>query len=167
MKEIYLTKDQKTIIDDEVYDYISQWKWYCHKGYARRSRRKDESKETYPSDVIHMSREIWKLIGRVLPKGYILDHINGDKLDNRLVNLRACTQGENVWNTRIDKHGEVPFRGVIKREKYQPIRPYVAQIDVNKKRIIIGSFASPIEAARAYNEAAKKYHGEFAILNNV
>ena len=167
MKEIYLTKDQKTIIDDEVYDYISQWKWYCHKGYARRSRRKDESKETYPSEVIHMSREIWKLVGRVLPKGYILDHINGDKLDNRLVNLRACTQNENIWNTRLDKKSNSGYRGVHARPKHQPLRPYIAQIDIHGKRMFLGSFENPVEAAQAYNEAAKKYHGEFAILNDV
>lgn len=167
MKEIYITKGQKTIVDDEVHEYLSQWKWLCHKGYARRCRRKYESKEIYPSDVIHMSREIWKLVGRVLPKGYILDHINGDKLDNRLCNLRACTQNENIWNTRLSKVGNAGYRGVHKREKIQPYRPYVARICVRNKSIALGSFADPKEAALAYNEAAKKYHGEFAILNDV
>lgn len=164
MKEIKLTKNQTTIVDDECYEYLSKWKWYCHKGYARRSRLKSEDN---PTDVIHMSREIWKLVGRVLPKGYILDHINGDKLDNRVSNLRACTQNENIWNTRLVKTGKVPYRGVTYRPTEQPIRPYIAQIDYKKKRILIGSFDNPIDAAKAYNEAAKKYHGEYAILNDV
>lgn len=92
-----------------------------------------------------------------------VDHINGNTLDNRKSNLRLCTCAENNRNRKSRGGG---FKGVTRNAKSKK-NPFIAQIVVNKKHLYLGSFKSEVAAARAYNEAAKKYFGEFAKLNEV
>lgn len=151
-KLIPLTQGQQTIVDDEDYTFLMQWKWYCHQGYARRTEGGGRK-----ARQIHMHRIILKA-----PENMEVDHIDGDKLNNQKVNLRLVSHASNTQNARPRKDGRSPFKGVIWHSQSNKWRP---RITVNHRRIHLGYFTDEIEAAKAYDHAARKYHGEFARLN--
>ena len=104
-----------------------------------------------------------ELMHRVImqaPKGMVIDHKNSNTLDNRKENLRLCTQSENMKNMRSgsNKHG---YRGVSKTSP----GTFNAAIRVNGTPKYLGSFRTLEDAARAYDVAAIREHGEFAKLN--
>ena len=148
--EIELTKGFKCLIDDiDAEIALTGNKWIASKcGNHFYAARNHEKKRQYLHRVIAKAK-----------KGEIVDHINGNTLDNRRENLRICTRQQNIWNMR-DKPNR--FRGVVPHQG-----KWTARITVNYKNHYIGIFAKPEDAARAYNEAAKKHFGEFARLNNV
>ena len=92
-----------------------------------------------------------------------VDHINGDKLDNRRVNLRLCTRSENAKNSKKPIVNSSGYKGVF---KVSPNR-WQAKIKSNGIQINLGSFSNKIDAAKAYNVGAIKYHGEFARINEI
>ena len=109
-------------------------------------------------------RLIWKMITGNEPLDEI-DHINGNRSDNRARNLRNATRAENARNVGVQRNNSTGLRGVINRAAYRKGRSfgdYDAYIQVNKKRYYLGSFKTPELAHQAYCEAAKKHHGEFA-----
>lgn len=157
-KEIPLTQNKFALVDIKDFDYLNQFKWCTHKQrntyYAVRSIKKNGKKA-----LLLMHREILKP-----PKGMCTDHINGDGLDNRRGNLRICSNSQNLMNRGKQKNNASGFKGVW----WQKIeRKWQAQIQVNKKVISLGYYPTKECAAIAYNEAATKYHGEFARLNQV
>ena len=91
------------------------------------------------------------------PPEYV-DHINGDRADDRIANLRAATPAENCRNCCIPAHNKSGIKGVSLRSKSQR---WVAQIRVNRRNITIGEYKTIDEAADAYREASSRYHGEF------
>lgn len=99
----------------------------------------------------------------VLPPapGMVVDHINGDPLDNRRCNLRLATLGENARNMR-SRGGSSRFKGVT---WHRPSASWYAFIRKDYKRTFLGCFRDEEEAARAYDVAARTLHGEFARLN--
>jgi len=95
--------------------------------------------------------------------GLFADHINHNTFDNRKANLRPATQTQNNRNRRkFSGQSNSKYKGVYWKKH---IKKWVAQIGVNRKVIHLGCFKKEIDAARAYDEGAKKYHGEFASLN--
>lgn len=97
--------------------------------------------------------------------GKVVDHINGDSLDNRKVNLRECTHKENIRNRcRKNKNNTSGFRGVFWAAHAKLWR---AKIKVDRKTVYLGYFKDKTQAAVAYNDAALKFHGQFASLNEV
>jgi hypothetical protein len=96
------------------------------------------------------------------PAGYYVDHINGDVLDNRRRNLRLATCGQNSRNCRRSRNNTTGYKGVYYRPKYGDYR---AIVTCNRKRHHLGYFATPEEAARAYDKHALELHGAFASLN--
>lgn len=97
------------------------------------------------------------------PDGMMCDHINGRTLDNRKANLRSATALQNTWNSR--KHSQScssKYKGVW---FHKSIQKWTAMIKARSKRIHLGTFENEIEAAKAYDKAAKKYYGQFAYLN--
>jgi hypothetical protein len=95
-----------------------------------------------------------------------VDHIDHNGLNNRRFNLRPATSAQNSYNIR-PKEGTSRFKGVYLRKDYllKGKTGYYATISADRKRINLGVYDSEEQAARAYDDAAKKYHGEFAVLN--
>ena len=159
--KIKLTQGQYAIVDDDIYQTLSQYKWcvwYCPstKGYyAERSKYIGNGKQK----ILYMHRVILNA-----QKGQMIDHINGDTLDNRKENLRFATYSQNLANSKIRKDNTSGYKGVRwhKRDKI-----WMAYIRYQNKHIHLGSYKDKKETALAYNEAAKKYFGEYAKLNNL
>lgn len=108
--------------------------------------------------TIHMHRLI---VGA--KKGQYVDHINGDGLDNRRENLRFCTSQQNSCNKKKAR-GTSKYKGV---SYHKQTRKWRAYITYKRERIYLGCYLTQEDAARRYNSAALKYHGEFAKLNEV
>jgi hypothetical protein len=89
-----------------------------------------------------------------------LDHVNGDKTDNRLVNLRECSSAQNNSNRPYTR----PTRAGVKGVRLTPNGSYEARISANGRRIYLGKYDDAESAKAAYQSAALKYHGEFAHL---
>jgi len=105
-------------------------------------------------------RLIWFLVHGEWPSDK-LDHINGDKRDNRINNLREATQSQNRCNSKLQKNNTSGYKGV----SYNKVSgKYMAGIQVNKKPIYLGLYDTPEQAYQAYCDAAKEHHGEYARL---
>lgn len=157
MKIIPLTKDKFTLVDDEDYNQLNKYKWcVMSQGYAARGIR--ISGKSY---LVLMHRAILNS-----PKGFDIDHINGNKLDNRKSNLRVCSHSQNQWNRSKQKNNTSGYKGVYldRRDGAWYSQVLSRQKD---KRIVFSSkrYKTPIEAARAYDRMALEHHGEFANLN--
>lgn len=156
MKEIQLGNGGIVKVDDETYGFLVRFHWYKDSnGYiVRRDRGRGTSS-------FYMHRDI---MGH--PARLVIDHINGDKTDNQINNLRMCLQKQNACNRGPwAKSMYSKYKGVSK-DKRRKIQ-WVAKIMSNRKTINLGYFEKEEEAALAYNEAARKYHGEFALLNEI
>jgi hypothetical protein len=109
-----------------------------------------------------MHHAIWEHHHGPIPKGMEIDHINGNGIDNRLINLRIGTHQQNTFNTRITKSHSSKHRGVSWRKEK---RKWEAYIEINQVKNHIAFFNSEEGAARAYDAKAREYFGEFAVLN--
>lgn len=150
-------KGGEVSVDDDMFDILSQKKWYIDKrGYARR---------TYKMDGALITEMLHQVVMRI-PSGssLMVDHINGDRLDNRRENLRIATKSQNGHNQGIQRTNTSGYKGVTFHSS-RGSGKWIAQIRVNGKRIHIGSFDDINVAAHEYNKAAIKHHGEFARLN--
>lgn len=156
-KEIPLSRGFVALVDDEDYRELARHKWSVNGAgrYASRNNKQVDGKRVSPGAIL-MHRQILNA-----PGGMEVDHINGNGLDNRRSNLRLCTHSQNGKNAR-QPPGRALFRGV---EPHQG--KYRARICVDGRRVHFWPFETPIEAARAYDAAAKRPHGEFAVLNGV
>lgn len=140
------------IFEDED-SWILKYKWHVNKGYPERSYRVGPGVVKHPK----MHREIMKP-----PKGYVVDHINGNKLDNRRENLRICTQAENAKNKRKNKNNTSGYKGVSLSHSKGKYTAYVSHNGVRKH---IGNFTNAEEAGRAFDYYNLLYNGEYAVLN--
>ena len=94
------------------------------------------------------------------PKGMLVDHINGNTLDNRRENLRICTKSENNWNRFFESRNKSNKIGVYWNDKL-PTPKWMAYISINKQRIHLGYFNNYEDAVNARIKAEEKYYKEF------
>jgi len=152
MKYISLTKGKRAIVDDDMFDYLNQWKWCASKSgelYCARA--------WIDGKMIRMHR----LIMRAKPNQEI-DHKNHNTLDNRIENLRFCTHAQNKHNSRPYKNGLCKYKGV---HWYKQTKKWEVKITLNRKKYHVGYFHSVVEAAKAYDKKARELFGEFAYCN--
>ena len=160
MKQIPLTQGKYAIVDDEDYDRLmAMGKWHFNGIYAAKSITYRKPCGSMSSRTIIMHRFISKA-----PKGLEVDHEDGNGLNNQKQNIRVCTTSQNQKNRGKQANNTSGFKGVTWNKR---VGRWYAQIQNNKKQISIGLFDCPIEAAKAYNAAAIKYHGEFAKINQI
>lgn len=136
----------RALIDDEDYDKISCRKWLLAKGYALSTTRGENRK------VVSMHRLLMRP-----PDGFVVDHINGNKLDNRKGNLRVCIEEENKRNRPASRRNKLGVKGVSRRGN-----SFYASISKGRLRKHLGSFPTVEKASEAYRNAAIELFGDFA-----
>ena len=154
VKQIPLTKGHFALVDDEDFEMISAFKWHSHGRkqhcYARRCAQRNGKQVK-----IYLHRSIIEV-----PSGMCIDHINGDELDCRRENLRVATFQQNCQNRARRADASVLFKGVRRKGE-----KYVAYINGYKNWTYLGSFETAVDAAVAYDAAARLLYGEFARTN--
>jgi hypothetical protein len=152
------------MLDDEDVERVVVLKW-CVDRYAVKKRGqcyfkhtinyiKNDGKGHTCKQMVHRF-----IMGCIPGDGKVVDHIDGNTLNNQKSNLRICTMAENSRNRKRNKNNTSGYKGVsysAQRKKWQ------AQIRVDGGIEYLGLFADPTSAHEAYKEAALKYHGEFA-----
>jgi len=156
---IRLAQPKYAKVDPADYKRLRGYEWIAKKGrnsfYAL---RRVPTGKAGKKALVYMHQEIIEV-----PEPMVVDHINHDGMDNRRANLREATYSQNMCNVRKrsgTKHSK--YRGIYWKKKN---RKWGATIGFEKKRIHLGYFRNEIDAARAYDRAARRYHKDFACLN--
>jgi hypothetical protein len=157
-RRIPLTQGRCAIVDPADYYRQVRHKWHTAKGtrtvYAVRQICLGKGK----TKAVHMHREIIDA-----PAGMYVDHINQNGLDNRRANLRLATRFQNARNRpKTNRATSSKYKGVTYRPKQDK---WTATIFANGRSVHLGHFKTEIEAARAYDNAAREHYGRFAALN--
>jgi len=153
-KRIDVYNGYSALVDDADFPHLSQKRWHLagHRGtmYVTTSAWVGGKCVSVPMHTLIASA----------PLGMVVDHVNGNRLDNRRSNLRICTRTENLWNRHAAPRGVSRFSGVT----YEGNR-WRARISRENHRINIGVFAREVDAAIAYDAKCRALRGEFARPN--
>ena len=153
LKFIPLTQGKFAIVDADDYEHLNKYKWCAFKSYNNKFyavRRKNNK-------TIIMHRQIMNA-----PAGLVVDHIDGNSLNNRKTNLRICTQAQNIHNSRPRRNRSSKYKGVFWNKVNKKWSTTIHKGDI---RIYLGGFDNEVEAALAYDRKAEELFGEFAYLN--
>ena len=160
MGEIELTRGLVTIVDSDLLEWLNQWSW--------RAVKNDSTNYVVRWDYtnsnrcqMQMHRVIMEYSGFDV-SGNEVDHKDGNGLDNRRQNLRIATHAQNMQNRKINTNNTSGYKGVWWNNR---AAKWQAQITVNARRIHLGLFIDQIEAALAYDTAARFHFEEFARCN--
>jgi hypothetical protein len=139
------------LIDEHLFDKLQKYKWYFIRGYAYNNKRQAIHRMILGLKTNRQNR-------------ICTDHINHDTLDNRLANLRVCSDAENGRNKRkYKKNTASKYKGITKDKNTG-----LWIVEIRKDRIHITGgvyFVDEILAALRYDQLAREHHGEFAFLN--
>ncbi len=150
MKLIPLTKGMSAIVDDCDYESVIKFKWRSHSGH----------KDNYYAIAGKSPTSI--LMHHLIIGVGLVDHKDGNGLNNQRTNLRPASKSQNAANCGVNSKNTSGFKGVTwSKEK----RKWATRIRVNLKRWHLGYFKSLHDAAKAYDRAAIKFFGEFAKTN--
>ena len=152
-RRIKLSQGKYAIVDPEDYEPLNKHKWHLMKFKNTQYAVRIENGFA----IIHMHRQIMNP-----PKKMIVHHMNHDGLDNRRTNLRIVTYKQNAVNNKPAGKCTSKYKGV---HWHKAKKKWQVALRHNRKKIYIGLFEDEHEAAKAYDTAAKKYHGEYAYLN--
>jgi hypothetical protein len=148
---IALSKGQFAIVDAADFYWLSRFKWHCaitnNSAYAH---------HCFGGKNMSMHRVIMKP-----GPDLVVDHIDGNGLNNTRGNLRICTKKQNIYN-RKGRGKTSQYKGICRQKQS---KKWYAQIKYNGKQIHLGCFEREIDAAKAYDEKALQLFGEFAYLN--
>jgi len=151
-KSILLTRGRYARVDDADFPALTKHRWmYSTKGYAIRAYKNDQDRWRF----IHMHRVIMDA-----QPGQLVDHIDGDRLNNSRANLRFVTPSQNAWNAKKRCDNSTGFKGVSEHPN-----GYLARIRYLRQRIHLGYFDNPRDAALMYDAAAATLFGEYAKIN--
>lgn len=153
IREIPLTKGHVALVDTEDFERANQFKWFAQVTKTNVYAARDVRRKGQPRQYIFLHQF---LLGA---KG--IDHRDGDGLNNRRANLRIATCSQNLRASKKKFSGTSRFRGV---RLHRPGR-WTAQLKLNGRQIYLGIFDGEIEAAHAYDAAARWFFGEFAAPN--
>jgi hypothetical protein len=155
-RRIPLTMGLYAIVDPEVYYKLSKYEWFAvPSGETYYAMRNDFVKQKYAP--VWMHKEILKV-----RKGLVVDHRNGNGLDNRAANLRGITTAQNKLNCGKHAKASSKYKGVC---RHKGNGRWMVTISKNKRRTFLGYYDEEIDAAKAYDKAARRYHGAYARLN--
>jgi len=147
MKEIPLTQGLMALVDDDDFEYLSQWKWTA----------RGKGKYYYAIRIVNKKAVLMHRLIMGTPSELVVDHLDHNGLNNQKNNLRNCTQSQNTQNMIRSR-----YQGVSWNKNEQK---YTSKIGVRRKLFHLGYFDTPLDAAIAYNKAAIKHFGEGAKVN--
>lgn len=151
MKKIPTTQGQYALVDDNMYEKLSKFNWCLSSGYAVRGTSKNGHFKMH------------RIIMKAKPNEET-DHIDGNRLNNQLHNLRIVSRTQNQMNRKLQQNNKSGYKGVSWCKRSQK---WMSQIRINTHTKFLGYFEDKKKAAIEYNKAAQKYFQEYANLNNI
>jgi len=159
MKQIPLSQGKFALVDDEDFEELNKFKWCAIKDrntfYAVRTT-------SYKKEGCVTTIRMHRFILNIKNINILCDHKDRNGLNNQKHNLREATNLQNIVNTKSRKNTSSKYKGVTWNKKSKKWRANIEKGGVKKH---LGLFTNEEEAAKAYDEMAKIYHGEFACLN--
>ena len=159
--EIPVTRNAVAIIDNEDHALVAAYTWRLKREPGQRVQYAQTHCPTSSGSRRQRTVLMHRLVLGAQP-GQLVDHINGDGLDNRRVNLRLCAATDNARHRVKPRGYSNPYKGIT---LHRPSGKWQASIKVCGRSIYLGLFDDPVHAARAYDSAALNYFGEYALLN--
>jgi len=146
-----LTQGQFAKIDVTDYAPLNQfnWSYMAQLGYACRTAKGNKTR--------YLHHDVWEMNYGPIKSGMVIDHVNGDPLDNRIENLRECSQAQNLRNRKPSKNNKLGLIGVR--------RTASGKFTAYCRGQYLGTFPTKESAAQAYDQVAKQLYGEFARPN--
>ena len=168
MKEVTLTRGYIALVDDEDYERVmAAGSWYAYvqserkEIYARRMLPRNGKKGNQSSQSLH------RFIVRAIDSKLRVDHKDHDGLNCQKNNLRICTPAQNRQNSLKPKNARTSkYKGVsLISSPWKLTKPWLAQIQCEGRSKNLGQYKTEAGAAKAYDAAARRLHGEFACIN--